>query len=102
MSGEGRNRVVGWSEGWNEKVCCIAGEDVVGIIGKQGDMFAKWVMPYALATADVIAGGITRESVCSVRIVLRSQLVAEDVKACPVVWGSGHKVARLFRWSWLR
>jgi hypothetical protein len=65
-------------------------------------MFAKCVMPYALATADVIAGGITRESVCSVSIVVRSQLAAEDAKASPVVEEPGHNLARLLRWSLLR
>jgi hypothetical protein len=83
-------------------VCRFVDDGSVGNIWKQGDMFAKCVMPYALATADAIAGGITRESVCSVRIVFRSQPVAEDVKVSPVVGGSGHKMARLLRWSLLR
>ena len=41
----------------------LNGGCVAGIIGKQGDMFAKSVMPYALATADASAGGITSDRV---------------------------------------
>lgn len=81
IRGEHRNRCGGWSKGWNENVQRAVDEGSDGTIGKQGEMFAKCVIPYALATADAIAGGITRESVCSVRIVLRSHLVVKYVKA---------------------
>jgi len=77
IRGEHRKPYGGWSRGWNENVRRVNGGCAAGIIGKQGDMFAKCVMPYALATANANAGGITSESVCLTSIVLLSHVMVE-------------------------